>query len=247
VVWQPYGGEEAGSGLSDIIWGHTNPSARLPLTVYKQAWSDEMNCKNFTEAAGAARHYVGDCATSILRLDLEAGVGRTHRYLNDTAVASFVKHHMGYGLSYTTFVYSSLKVAFASSNLSVSVTVKNTGDADGSEVVQVYAAPSKGASEKMPIVAPLQNLVGFVTVLIPKGSSKVRINPLIAHAEFDDGLTRGTQSTKCLTLLSNSLAADRWSRYRSIQRSSPPRWTTAAASLCLEATRSQSAATSLVM
>ena len=53
--------------------------------------------------------------------------------------------------------------------------MKNTGDADGTEVVQVYAAPSKGASEKMPIVAPLQNLVGFVTVLIPKGSSKVRI------------------------------------------------------------------------
>ena len=175
VLWQPYGGEEAGSGLADIIWGHTNPSARLPLTVYKQAWADEMNCKNFTEAAGAARHYVGDCATSILRLDLEAGVGRTHRYLNDTSVASYVKHHMGYGLSYATFAYSSLKVAFTSSNLSVSVTVKNAGDADGTEVVQVYAAPSKGASEKMPIVAPLQNLVGFVTVLIPKGSSKVRI------------------------------------------------------------------------
>ena len=42
VLYAPYGGEEAGSGLADILFGHANPSARLPVTVYKQAWADSM-------------------------------------------------------------------------------------------------------------------------------------------------------------------------------------------------------------
>ena len=42
VLYAPYGGEEAGSGLADILFGHVNPSARLPVTVYKQAWADSM-------------------------------------------------------------------------------------------------------------------------------------------------------------------------------------------------------------
>lgn len=68
VLWQPYGGEEAGSGLADVIWGKTNPSARLPVTVYKQAWADAMNCNNYTEAPGSARKYLSDCSTSILQV-----------------------------------------------------------------------------------------------------------------------------------------------------------------------------------
>ena len=54
-----------------------------------------MNCKNFTESPGKARRYAEDCATSIMQLDLERGVGRTHRYLTDPA--SHVKHAFGYG------------------------------------------------------------------------------------------------------------------------------------------------------
>ena len=95
VLYAPYGGEEAGSGLADILFGHINPSARLPVTVYKQAWADSMNCKNYTEAPGVARRYMEDCDTSILQLDLEHGAGRTHRYITDTD--AHVKHFFGYG------------------------------------------------------------------------------------------------------------------------------------------------------
>jgi hypothetical protein len=89
VLYAPYGGEEAGSGLADVLWGKVNPSARMPVTVYKQAWADAMNCKNYTESPGRARKYNADCDTSILQLDLERGIGRTHRYLSD--VATYVR------------------------------------------------------------------------------------------------------------------------------------------------------------
>ena len=109
VLYAPYGGEEAGSGLADVLWGKVNPSARMPVTVYKQAWADAMNCKNYTESPGRARKYNADCDTSILQLDLERGIGRTHRYLSDAATygsgsasnAVDVSLSMG-GISHTT-------------------------------------------------------------------------------------------------------------------------------------------------
>ena len=191
VLWAPYGGEEAGSGLADVLFGHVNPSARLPLTVYKQAWADDMNCKNFTESGGVERHYVDDCATSILRLDLEAGVGRTHRYLKDTS--TYVKHFLGYGLSYSSFVYSDLTVEFTKpNNLTVSVTVKNTGQMDGAEIVQCYSTPHK--SSQMPAAAPLQNLIGFVKVELAKGSSTVVAVPVDA-AQLETAMEDGELAT----------------------------------------------------
>jgi hypothetical protein len=142
-----------------------------------------MNCQNFTEAPGQARHYLEGCATSILRLDLEAGVGRTHRYINDTA--SFVKHGFGYGLSYATFAYSALTVHKTDAatdtdavppRLSAQVHVTNTGTVAGVEVVQVYASGAKVAG----LVTPIQNLLGFVKVELQAGASKTVHVPLDA-------------------------------------------------------------------
>jgi beta-glucosidase len=189
IVFAPYGGEEAGSGLADVLFGKINPSARLPTTWVTQSWADDMNCPNFTEAPGQQRHYTSPCNTSILRLDLEAGVGRTHRYIQDTV--TYVKHAFGFGLSYTTWGYSGLTVhktherdgktdkagvttgkAFTADGnppaISVEFTVKNTGPVSGAEIVQVYVAGAKVPG----LVTPLHNLVGFTKVELAAGASQ---------------------------------------------------------------------------
>ncbi|NLN30356.1 MAG: hypothetical protein GX158_03815 [Bacteroidales bacterium] len=71
----------------------------------------------------------------------------------------------GYGLSYTTFEYSNLRVAKAGKdNVKVTVTVKNTGGVDGDDVVQVYVDGEEGC--------PKCRLRGFTKVSVPKGASK---------------------------------------------------------------------------
>eukprot|EP00041_Stephanoeca_diplocostata_P022483 m.537193 g.537193 ORF g.537193 m.537193 type:complete len:814 (-) comp22073_c1_seq1:59-2500(-) len=140
VLWAPYGGEEAGSGLADVLFGAVNPSAKLPLTFYKQSWFDAMT-DNLT--------------TSLLNLDLEVGAGRTHRYIRNH---DYIKYHFGHGLSYTQFAYSGLTVTKnANTSLSVSVSVQNVGHVAGSEIVQVYMSGATLANT----VTPLVNLVDF--------------------------------------------------------------------------------------
>ena len=80
------------------------------------------------------------------------------------------QYEFGHGLSYTSFEYSNLKVADKmgmDDELTVSITVKNTGDRDGKEVVQLFIS-DKVAS----ITPPVKRLRGFEKVMLKKGESK---------------------------------------------------------------------------
>ena len=187
VLWAPYGGEEAGGGLADVLFGKVNPSARLPVTVVKQSWADAMNCPNFTETPGSPRIEHADCNTSILHLDLEEGAGRTHRYIRDPA--THVKHRFGFGLSYTTFSYKGVTVSGTAPNLTAVVEVTNTGSVDGAEVVEVFASGTVVPG----LPTPIQNLVGFAKVQLAKGAtSTVRVQIDVAQLATAqaDGSTR---------------------------------------------------------
>ena len=175
VVWAPYGGEEAGTGLADVLYGNVNPSAKLPLTFYKQAWFDAMT---------------NNVTTSLLNLNLEVGAGRTHRYLQDSAM--YVQHNFGFGLSFTKFAFSGIKTSdpskASSAGLSVTVTVTNTGSRAGAEIVQVYISRASGIED-----APLRDLVGFAKVPLAIGAqSTVTINiPARAlETALEDGSTK---------------------------------------------------------
>jgi beta-glucosidase len=139
VVQAFYPGEAAGTALVRMLFGDFNPSGRLPVTFYKS----EKDLPSF------------------MNYNME---GRTYRYFKGTPLYPF-----GFGLSYTTFAYSNLKVAEASSTnapVTVTVDVKNTGTMDGEEVVQVYVSKKNAES------APISSLKSFQRVFLKKGEQK---------------------------------------------------------------------------
>ena len=120
MLWYP--GMEGGRALARILTGAVNPSGRLPCTFARRA----EDLPEFDKEA-----------TSI-RYDLWHGYRKLER---DGASAAFP---FGFGLSYTTFRYSDLRVERKDGVLSASLQVKNTGSAAGDDVVQIYvSAPGK--------------------------------------------------------------------------------------------------------
>ncbi len=136
-----YGGQAAGQALADVIFGDYNPGGRLPVTVYKSV-SDLPDFSDY-------------------KMD-----NRTYRYFKGEPLYPF-----GYGLSYTTFKYSKLKVAKKVNSgdpLTVKVTVQNTGKMAGDEVVQLYVSDLKAT-----VPVPVRALKGFKRIHLNPGESKV--------------------------------------------------------------------------
>ncbi|MEQ1796571.1 MAG: glycoside hydrolase family 3 C-terminal domain-containing protein [Lacibacter sp.] len=136
-----YGGQSAGTAIADILFGDYNPAGRLPVTFYKS----DNDLPGFSD-------YSMD--------------GRTYRYFKGEALYPF-----GYGLSYTTFNYSALKLPKAiakNKKITVSVIVKNTGTRAGEEVVQLYISHQyiKGKT-------PVRALKGFKRIALKAGESKL--------------------------------------------------------------------------
>jgi beta-glucosidase len=103
-----YPGEEGGNAIADVLFGDYNPAGRLPITFYRAT----NDLPAFTDYSMT---------------------NRTYRYFKGEVLYSF-----GYGLSYTTFAYSDLEVAWQGNVLDVRVRLTNTGECSGDEVVQVY-------------------------------------------------------------------------------------------------------------
>ncbi|MCX6239223.1 MAG: glycoside hydrolase family 3 C-terminal domain-containing protein, partial [Bacteroidia bacterium] len=140
IVQAFYPGETTGTALTRLLFGEFNPSGRLPITFYKS----EKDIPDFSN------------------YDMK---GRTYRYFKGTPLYPF-----GFGLSYTTFAYSNLKVnetSDTSAPLTVTVDVMNTGRVDGEEVVQIYVS-NKTATTEVPIIA----LKGFQRINLKKGEKK---------------------------------------------------------------------------
>jgi beta-glucosidase len=92
--------------------------------------------------------------------------GRTYRYFRQAPLYPF-----GFGLSYTKFSYSDLKVpaeAKVGESVKVSVKVTNTGDRDGEEVVQLYLTDEKASTAR-----PIRQLEGFKRIALKKGESQM--------------------------------------------------------------------------
>jgi beta-glucosidase len=157
LAWYP--GEQGGNALADILFGRVSPAGRLPVTFY-QSFADVPAYDNY------------------------AMKGRTYRYFNGK-----VQYPFGYGLSYTSFDYEwrNWPVSFnsAKDTIKFSIKVKNTGNMDGDEVVQVYV-------EYPPVDRmPLKELKAFKRVHVKaSGVEEVQLSIPAADLQKWDLATR---------------------------------------------------------
>lgn len=150
VVQAWYGGNETGHGIADVIYGKVNPSGKLPLT-FPQRVKDNPTYLNYRSEAG--RVLYGE--------DVYVG----YRYYEQLEIEPLFA--FGHGLSYTTFALSDLSLQQKEDNgLSIRCKLENTGDREGSEVVQVYIAPVSP-----PIKRPVKELKGFTKTSLKSGES----------------------------------------------------------------------------
>jgi len=167
LAWQA--GQETGNSIADVISGKVNPSGKLAST-FPVRYSDVPSANNFpgtvTDVARIADENPVDGFFNPIasRIVYEEGIYVGYRYYTTFEVP--VSYEFGFGLSYTTFEYSNVVLSSDKfrKSITVSVDVKNTGDAAGRDVVQLYLTAPAGNLDK-----PAEELKGFdkTTLLAP--------------------------------------------------------------------------------
>jgi beta-glucosidase len=144
--------EEQGNGLADVLFGDYNPAGRLT-----QTWVSAM-----------------DQLPPMMDYDIRHG--RTYLYLQQKPLYAF-----GFGLSYTTFAYSNLRISSSKMDgkgeVTISVDVKNSGKRDGDEVVQMYVAYPNSS-----VVRPIEELKNFQRISLRAGEGRTVSLRLTAKA-----------------------------------------------------------------
>lgn len=155
-AWFP--GTEAGYAVADILFGKVNPSGKLPMTFPRSVGQIPIyyNRKNTGRPLDAA--LTDKCEYQRFRSN----------YMDECNTPLYP---FGYGLSYTKFEYSELTVSktnpTGNQSIQASVNVKNTGNYDGAEVVQLYIRDVVGSNTR-----PIKELKGFQKIFLKKGESK---------------------------------------------------------------------------
>ena len=149
ILWTGYNGQAQGAAIPMVLFGDVTPGGKLNATWYKSV-KDLPPITDYTLRAENGKP------------------GRTLWYFTKP-----VSYEFGYGISYTTFEYSDFAISKSSitpdDRITVSVNVKNTGDYDGDEVVQIYVTtPDSPAS----LQRPIKRLKGFRRVTIPRGQTR---------------------------------------------------------------------------
>lgn len=154
-AWYP--GQEGGTAVAEILFGKINPSGKLPAS-FERKWQDNPTFKNYYDD------------NSDKRVQYKEGLNLGYRYYDKSSVKPLFP--FGFGLSYSTFKYSDIKVTTSGKTATVTFTVKNTGKIDGADVAQVYVHQQHSTLSR-----PEKELKGFQKVFLHAGESKtVTIN-----------------------------------------------------------------------
>ncbi|MEV6851549.1 glycoside hydrolase family 3 C-terminal domain-containing protein [Actinoplanes sp. NPDC051411] len=164
VVFSSYNGQEQGNALADVLFGKQNPSGRLDFTWYKDD----------SQLPAIDNYGLSPAETG--------GLGRTYQYFTGAPTYPF-----GYGLSYTSFRYSSVvapRLTTANGTVNVCVSVTNTGKTAGATVAQVYVASPSVPGRQL----PAKRLAGFAktAVLRPGQTQRLTVPVKVSDLSFWD-------------------------------------------------------------
>ncbi|WP_456377323.1 beta-glucosidase [Lutibacter sp.] len=175
LAWQ--GGQEGGNSVADILSGNVNPSGKLPMT-FPIHLNDHASNKNFplnAESTNILDMLFGkeveaeeDKIKNIDYTNYEEGIYVGYRHFDKVKLD--VSFPFGYGLSYTDFKYISPNITVENDTINVMVTIKNTKDLAGKEVVQVYVSKPNSNVDR-----PEQELKAFAKTkdLAPNESQSI--------------------------------------------------------------------------
>ncbi|MGE4489231.1 MAG: glycoside hydrolase family 3 C-terminal domain-containing protein [Kiritimatiellales bacterium] len=169
VVWAYFGGQYSGQAIAKILTGEVNPSGKLPFTLERKftdspasgyrpegsSWNQGVNRKNPVDVS----------LPDIPKIFYKEGVFLGYRWYDDRQIS--VRYPFGYGLSYTTFAYSDMKVETTPDGITVTAIITNSGDAAGAETVQLYVG-EKDAD----VARPVRELKAFAKVHLEPGESR---------------------------------------------------------------------------
>jgi len=182
LIWSGYSGQSGGQGVADVLFGTYNPSGRLPYTIYPA---------DFVNEADMLDRHMRPNKTATGR------PGRTYRFYTGTPVFEY-----GSGLSYTTFEYHNSTMKSIRVNVeevenyirsiqgqhryfregapeadTISITVKNTGNVAGADIVQCFVSgPTPGLSGNS-----IKDLIGFEKVWLQPGEETTVQFPVAYH------------------------------------------------------------------
>lgn len=153
IICAWYGGQEMSYAISDVLSGTFNPSGKLPITFPKR-WEDCSAFSSYKQEDSVSKYTDG------------IFVGYRHfEHNNIEPLFPF-----GFGLSYTKYAYSNLKISAKELNqnekLTVTFDIKNTGKVDGSEIPQLYIRDVKSSVER-----PVKELKEFSKIFLKAGES----------------------------------------------------------------------------
>ena len=198
ILWSCQNGQAQGVGVANQLFGEVNPSGKLTFTWY----ADEDQVPGIRQY-GLSEAYGEE-------EEAYTNGGFTYQYFTGD-----VSYPFGYGLSYTTYAYSNMKVqkdnsdattADANDTLTVKVDVENTGDVDGSEVVQLYVVYPDAAANDL----PAKQIKGFAKVDLAKGEKKtVSIDLDLSDCYFwDEEAGKNVVPTGTYTIVAAASSAD---------------------------------------
>lgn len=158
-------GSEAGNAIADVLFGDYNPAGKLPMSFPRSVGQLPLCYNHFSTGR-------------------PNGTPEIVFWSHYTDESNSALYPFGFGLSYTTFDYSNLKLSkkeiAANEKLEISVTVSNTGEVTGEEVVQLYVQDVVGS-----ISRPVKELKGFEKILLQPGeSSEVKFSLSVSDLAF---------------------------------------------------------------